>query len=149
MAPRVKLPLASALTTSLRQLFPASATADFATILTYRLISCQEIHVSGLSRSVKTGSLAVARVSLGPEQVSGKNSVPDAVAEQTDGSPMANHATNLRNGKRPFRLSVICSLSRQLHSLWPLRLPYFSEAPICRDEIPDLDGGCHWANEPG
>ena len=77
------MPRAFASTIRLPQLIPASATAVFAAILTYRLIACQKFHFSGLSQTVKSGSLAVVRVLSGPEQASGRYGLPDKLAEQT------------------------------------------------------------------
>ncbi len=67
LVPRSELPRASALTNSLRQLFPAFGTAAFATILTAR----QAFHFSSLSQTVTPGSLEAVRVISQLEQSAG------------------------------------------------------------------------------
>jgi EmrB/QacA subfamily drug resistance transporter len=67
LVPRAELPRASALTNSLRQLFPAFGTAAFATILTTR----QAFHFSSMSQTVTPDSLGAVRALSQLEQSAG------------------------------------------------------------------------------
>lgn len=79
LVPRDQLPQASALTNSLRQLFPAFATAAFATILTVR----QAFHFGNLAQTVTPGSLMAMQVLSGLEKAATRYGVPNGMAEQT------------------------------------------------------------------
>ena len=68
LVPRSELPRASALTNSLRQLFPAFGTAAFATILTAR----QAFHFSSLSQTVTPNSLGAVQVMSQLERTAGQ-----------------------------------------------------------------------------
>ena len=67
LVPRAELPRASALTNSLRQLFPAFGTAAFATILTTR----HAFHFSSMSQTVTPDSLGAVRALSQLEQSAG------------------------------------------------------------------------------
>ena len=79
LVPRDQLPQASALTNSLRQLFPAFATAAFATILTVR----QAFHFGSLAQTVTPDSLAVIQVLSGLERAAGRFAGNNGMAEQS------------------------------------------------------------------